>query len=58
MLTFAIGVLSRQWNIAAMGIVYSYLTAAAIYGENEEKDRLRRFHPSLRVGRFILEPLR
>ncbi len=31
MLTFAIGVLSQQWNIAVMGIVYSYITAAAIW---------------------------
>ena len=31
MLTFAIGVLSQQWNIAAMGIVYSYLTAGAMW---------------------------
>jgi membrane protease YdiL (CAAX protease family) len=31
MLTFAIGVLTRQWHIAVMGIVYSYLTAAAMW---------------------------
>jgi membrane protease YdiL (CAAX protease family) len=31
MLTFAIGVLSQQWNIAIVGIVYSYLTAAAMW---------------------------
>ena len=31
MLTFAIGVLTRQWHIALMGIVYSYLTAAAMW---------------------------
>lgn len=31
MLTFAIGVLTQQWNIAVMGIVYSYITAAAMW---------------------------
>lgn len=31
MLTFAIGVLTQQWNIAAMGIIYSYITAAAMW---------------------------
>ncbi len=31
MLTFAIGVLTRQWHIAVMGIVYSDLTAAAMW---------------------------
>ena len=31
MLTFAIGVLTQQWHIAVMGIVYSYLTAAAMW---------------------------
>ncbi len=31
MLTFAIGVLSQQWHIAVMGIVYSYITAAAMW---------------------------
>jgi membrane protease YdiL (CAAX protease family) len=31
MLTFAIGVLTQQWHIAIMGIVYSYLTAAAMW---------------------------
>jgi hypothetical protein len=31
MLTFAVGVLSQQWNIAVMGIVYSYITAAAMW---------------------------
>ena len=31
MLTFAIGVLTQQWNIAVMGIVYSFITAAAIW---------------------------
>ena len=31
MLTFAIGVLTQQWHIAAMGIVYSYITAAAMW---------------------------
>lgn len=31
MLTFAIGVFTQQWNIAVMGIVYSYLTAAAMW---------------------------
>jgi len=31
MLTFAIGVLTQQWHIAAMGIVYSYVTAAAMW---------------------------
>jgi membrane protease YdiL (CAAX protease family) len=31
MLTFSIGVLTQQWNIAIVGIVYSYLTAAAMW---------------------------
>jgi len=31
MLTFSIGVLTEQWHIAVMGIVYSYLTAAAMW---------------------------
>lgn len=31
MLTFAIGVLSQQWHVAFMGIVYSYITAAAMW---------------------------
>jgi membrane protease YdiL (CAAX protease family) len=31
MLTFAIGVFTQQWHIAVMGIVYSYLTAAAMW---------------------------
>jgi len=31
MLTFCIGVLSQQWHIAVMGIVYSYMTAAAMW---------------------------
>jgi membrane protease YdiL (CAAX protease family) len=31
MVTFSIGVLTQQWHIAVMGIVYSYLTAAAIW---------------------------
>ena len=31
MLTFSIGVLSQQWHIAVMGIVYSYMTAAAMW---------------------------
>jgi membrane protease YdiL (CAAX protease family) len=31
MLTFAIGILTQQWHIAVMGIVYSYITAAAIW---------------------------
>jgi len=31
MLTFAIGILTQQWHIAVMGIVYSYLTAAAMW---------------------------
>jgi len=31
MLTFSIGVLTQQWHIAVMGIVYSYLTAAAMW---------------------------
>jgi membrane protease YdiL (CAAX protease family) len=31
MLTFCIGVLTQQWNIAVVGIVYSYLTAAAMW---------------------------
>jgi membrane protease YdiL (CAAX protease family) len=31
MMTFCIGVLTQQWHIAIMGIVYSYLTAAAMW---------------------------
>jgi membrane protease YdiL (CAAX protease family) len=31
MLTFAIGVVTRQWHIAVMGIVFSWLTAAAMW---------------------------
>jgi membrane protease YdiL (CAAX protease family) len=31
MLTFAIGVLTQQWSLAVIGIVYSYLTAAAMW---------------------------
>jgi len=31
MLTFAIGVLTQQWQIAVVGIVYSYITAAAMW---------------------------
>jgi membrane protease YdiL (CAAX protease family) len=31
MLTFCIGILTQQWNIAVVGIVYSYLTAAAMW---------------------------
>jgi len=31
MLTFAIGILTQRWHIAVMGIVYSYITAAAMW---------------------------
>jgi membrane protease YdiL (CAAX protease family) len=31
MLTFAIGVITEQWHLAIMGIVYSYITAAAMW---------------------------
>lgn len=31
MLTFALGILTQQWHIAVMGIVYSYITAAAMW---------------------------
>lgn len=31
MVTFAIGIISQQWHIAVMGIVYSYVTAAAMW---------------------------
>jgi membrane protease YdiL (CAAX protease family) len=31
MLTFAIGVFTQQWHLAVIGIVYSYLTAAAMW---------------------------
>ena len=31
MLTFSIGVLTQQWHIATVGIVYSYVTAAAMW---------------------------
>jgi membrane protease YdiL (CAAX protease family) len=31
MLTFAIGICTQQWHLAVIGIVYSYLTAAAMW---------------------------
>lgn len=31
MLTFAIGVVTEQWNLAIVGIVYSFITAAAMW---------------------------
>jgi membrane protease YdiL (CAAX protease family) len=31
MLTFSVGVLTQQWQLAIMGIVYSYVTAAAMW---------------------------
>jgi membrane protease YdiL (CAAX protease family) len=31
MLTFSIGVLTQQWHLAGVGIVYSYITAAAMW---------------------------
>jgi membrane protease YdiL (CAAX protease family) len=31
MLTFSIGVLTQQWNLAVVGIVYSFMTAAAMW---------------------------
>jgi len=31
MLTFAIGILTQQWNLAVVGIVYSFITAAAMW---------------------------
>jgi membrane protease YdiL (CAAX protease family) len=31
MLTFSVGVLTQQWHTAVVGIVYSYLTAAAMW---------------------------
>jgi membrane protease YdiL (CAAX protease family) len=31
MLTFAIGVLEQQWHLAVIGIVYSFITAAAMW---------------------------
>src|SRR6202012_5240670 len=31
MLTFGIGVLTQRWNIAIIGIVYSYVTSAAMW---------------------------
>jgi membrane protease YdiL (CAAX protease family) len=31
MLTFTIGVVTQQWQVAIMGIVYSYMTAAAMW---------------------------
>lgn len=31
MLTFSIGVLTQQWQLAVIGIVYSYITAAAMW---------------------------
>ncbi len=31
MLTFALGVVTRQWNLAVVGIVFSWITAAAMW---------------------------
>ena len=31
MLTFSIGILTQQWHVAIMGIVYSYITGAAMW---------------------------
>ena len=31
MLTFSIGIITRQWHLAIIGIVFSYLTAAAMW---------------------------
>ena len=31
MLTFAIGIMTQQWHIAVMGIIYSWITAAAMW---------------------------
>jgi hypothetical protein len=31
MLTFAIGIVTQQWNLAVVGIVYSWITAAAMW---------------------------
>jgi hypothetical protein len=31
MLTFALGVITRQWNLAIVGIVFSWITAAAMW---------------------------
>lgn len=31
MLTFSIGILTQQWQLAVVGIVYSYITAAAMW---------------------------
>src|SRR5580704_18047494 len=31
MLTFAVGVITRQWNLAVIGIVFSWITAAAMW---------------------------
>jgi membrane protease YdiL (CAAX protease family) len=31
MVTFSIGILTQQWHVAIMGIVYSYMTAAAMW---------------------------
>jgi len=31
MLTFSVGIMTQQWHIAIMGIVYSWITAAAIW---------------------------
>ena len=31
MLTFAIGIVTQQWNLAIVGIVYSWITAAAMW---------------------------
>lgn len=31
MLTFAIGIVTEQWNLAVVGIVYSWITAAAMW---------------------------
>lgn len=31
MLTFSIGIITQQWNLAVVGIVFSYITAAAMW---------------------------
>jgi membrane protease YdiL (CAAX protease family) len=31
MLTFAVGIITRQWNLAVIGIVFSWITAAAMW---------------------------
>ncbi len=44
--TFAIGIMTQQWHIAVMGIVYSWVTAAAMW----QNFRARACHTSTIPG--------